>query len=427
MRCRLARPGWRTLAAVLVAAALIAGAMDRPLAQATARSAAACPAPAEPLAGVWGPSRLLLLAPCRRVVGSVRNLRREIDGDLTFDLVVKGQYRSLVNPVNRRELGDALHVEFIPRDGGHLFQPRAGDTLALTGAWVTDTVEGWNELHPVFSESINGGVAHRSGPQFGGSPATSNELNASELCLDQEGQICQGNASVVGRCLSVRPHSGAYGDPGCTTAASGRGRFEWFPATGARHALGEVPFTTSIPRHTVVEIETRRRKEVRCSGERGSGAYGSRKAFRAITIDLTGCSFAGARCQSPGRPPGEVSTNELSSTVGRIQTSGRAPALNRAGSSLEPSAGVSLAQFACGGLAVTISGSAIGVITANTMSRHQLVTFSALQGRQTVTQFEHTRTLMLEASFGGAPPEPAALAMKLIQTSARPVEINGAI
>jgi hypothetical protein len=420
------RSSRRWLAGVCVGAVLIAGAVDRPPASASAVRASACRAPAEPLAGVWGPSRLLLLAPCRRVSGRVRDLRRELDGDLTFDLVVRSRYRSLINAQNRRELHGALHVEFIPRDGGHLLQPREGDTVTLTGAWVADMGEGWNELHPVFTERVTGGPPHRSGPQFGGSPPAAAEYNAAELCLDQEGQVCQGYGAVLGRCLRVRGHASAYTDSGCT-AAAGHRRFEWFPATGGRHPLTDPRLTTRIARRTTAAIETPSGTNVRCTGEHGGGVVGSRKALLGIRLALTGCTSAGQRCQSAGRPPGEVTTSELIARVGRLKTSGRSPGRNRAGISLETAPGVPLVQFACGGLVVTVRGSVIGLITANTMSRHQRLTFSSSHRRQAIRHFEHVPDMTLEASVGVAPPQPAALSLRMMQTSAQPVEINSAL
>jgi hypothetical protein len=96
-----------------------------------------------------------------------------------------------------KQKGD-LVVEFMPRDGGHLPRPAVGDFVTPVGVWVTDlehgcsscTADGWNELHPVWREILNGEV-FTSGPMNGGSPITARSTNAAELCRDH-GQQCTG-------------------------------------------------------------------------------------------------------------------------------------------------------------------------------------------------------------------------------------------
>ncbi len=44
----------------------------------------------------------------------------------------------------------------MPRDGGHLPKPVVGQHLVLKGAWVLDTQHGWQEIHPVWSVTVNG-------------------------------------------------------------------------------------------------------------------------------------------------------------------------------------------------------------------------------------------------------------------------------
>jgi hypothetical protein len=78
----------------------------------------------------------------------------------------------------------------MPRDGGHLPKPKKGDHVTLVGAWVLDTEHGWQELHPVWREILNGSV-YTSGPQNGGSPASDRSKNAAADCRDH-GQLCTG-------------------------------------------------------------------------------------------------------------------------------------------------------------------------------------------------------------------------------------------
>jgi hypothetical protein len=83
-------------------------------------------------------------------------------------------------------------VELTPRDGGHLPRPAVGDRVVLVGAWVNDTEHSWHEIHPVFSESINDGPAHTSGPQYGGSPSSDRSFDAAADCRTHGGVRCTG-------------------------------------------------------------------------------------------------------------------------------------------------------------------------------------------------------------------------------------------
>lgn len=168
------------------------------------RSAPACAAPADVLAGVYHPYRLHVLTPCLEVSGTVVIVRHEQDGDLHIDLATGGL---LTNPVNGSEQGGELVVEFMARDGGHLMAPAVGERISLTGAWVLDADHGWNELHPVWSETLSG-VTYRSGPQYGGSPADVGSTAAAADC-SSNGVACQGYGGVA---------PAASGQPSTSTA-----------------------------------------------------------------------------------------------------------------------------------------------------------------------------------------------------------------
>ncbi len=152
------------------------------------RSSPTCAAPADVLAGVYRPHRLRVLATCRSVSGIVIRISHEQDGDLHIGLDDGG---ALTNAVNRSRLEGELVVEFMPRDGGHLPAPRVGEHIILTGAWVLDTNHGWQELHPVWSETL-AGVMYRSGPQYGGSPPGAGGSEAAADCVDESGAPCRG-------------------------------------------------------------------------------------------------------------------------------------------------------------------------------------------------------------------------------------------
>jgi hypothetical protein len=129
-----------------------------------------------------------VLAACRTVSGTVTETSHEVDGDLHIGLDSSGV---LTNAVNRSKLRGNLVVEFMPRDGGHLPAPSVGDRIILTGAWVLDANHGWDELHPVWSETL-AGVTYRSGPRYGGSPPGVGSSEASAECRTDSGAVCRG-------------------------------------------------------------------------------------------------------------------------------------------------------------------------------------------------------------------------------------------
>lgn len=155
-------------------------------------TSAVCPPAAHALDGVYHPERLTVLSFCRHAAGRVTLVRHEEDGDLHIDVRVDPAYTGLLARANySRQHGD-LVVEFMARDGGHLPEPHVGDRISLTGAWVDDTQHAWNELHPVWALSLNGGATHTSGPRFGGSPAGDRSYNAAGDCRTSRGTRCTG-------------------------------------------------------------------------------------------------------------------------------------------------------------------------------------------------------------------------------------------
>ena len=174
--------------AIVVVCAACGGSLQG--ASSRGQAATKCAGSRDVLAGVYHPSRLRVLAACRTVAGRVTAISHEQDGDLHIGVDTRG---ALINAVNRSKLGGDLLVEFMPRDGGHLPSPRVGNRVSLTGAWVLDTNHGWEELHPVWSETL-AGVTYRSGPQYGGSPRGVGSSEASAECTTNTGAPCRGYA-----------------------------------------------------------------------------------------------------------------------------------------------------------------------------------------------------------------------------------------
>ena len=177
---------------VLVAAGLALLGLGTGSARST--SASVCPSASKVLKGVYHPSRLTVLSPCKKGAGVVMDVKVESgsggDGDVHIQLQLDPAYVSLKNAVNDAKQKGNLVVEYMPRDGGHLPKPKVGQHLVLVGAWVLDTQHGWRELHPVWSVKV-GGHTYTSGPQNGGSPAADRSKNSAADCLDH-GQPCKG-------------------------------------------------------------------------------------------------------------------------------------------------------------------------------------------------------------------------------------------
>ena len=125
----------------------------------------------DPRAGVHDPERLTVLKPCAVFEGTVSKAPtlNASDGDVTFDATPDPGYAFMLNAGNRAEEG--LHIEIVPRDqpgctpgqpikgdannlglcsGANVLYPPLGAHIRVTGAWVLDSPNGWNEIHPAW-------------------------------------------------------------------------------------------------------------------------------------------------------------------------------------------------------------------------------------------------------------------------------------
>ena len=110
---------------------------------------------------VYRADRLRVIARCTAVDGRVVSLDRGSDGDL--HLALDPEHASVLNLLNATHLHGDLVVEVVcehaPADAdaagacaaftSRVAIPRIGDRVRVTGAYVTDRENGWNELHPV--------------------------------------------------------------------------------------------------------------------------------------------------------------------------------------------------------------------------------------------------------------------------------------
>lgn len=117
---------------------------------------------------VYEPERLKVIEPCTEVEGRVVSVRPADDGDLHIGL--DPDRKSVLNLINVMHAGRRLVVEIVcdhPPDekapvsscAGYtsaIAAPHVGDRVRITGAYVTERDNGWNEIHPVMRIEILG-------------------------------------------------------------------------------------------------------------------------------------------------------------------------------------------------------------------------------------------------------------------------------
>ena len=110
---------------------------------------------------VYRPGRLRVIEACTAVDGRVVSLSRGSDGDL--HIALDPDQKSVLNLMNATHGQGYLVVEVICEHASakpdaatacagftsRVTIPRVDDRVRVTGAYVTDRENGWNELHPV--------------------------------------------------------------------------------------------------------------------------------------------------------------------------------------------------------------------------------------------------------------------------------------
>ena len=110
---------------------------------------------------VYRAERLRVIEPCTAVDGRVASVSRAADGDL--HIAFDPEQKSVLNLINATHGHGHLVVEVICEHAAAepnaatvcagvtsgVTIPKAGDRVRVTGAYVTDRENGWNELHPV--------------------------------------------------------------------------------------------------------------------------------------------------------------------------------------------------------------------------------------------------------------------------------------
>ncbi|MGH7651136.1 MAG: hypothetical protein ACREMS_04775 [Gemmatimonadaceae bacterium] len=113
---------------------------------------------------LYQPKRLKILDACKVVTGVVQDVQPDDDGDMHAVLMLDQGQESLVNKRNTKKKGSGLVIEIVcslqpksPKSaikacaGYHasVTMPKAGTHARVTGSYVLDTHNGWEEIHPV--------------------------------------------------------------------------------------------------------------------------------------------------------------------------------------------------------------------------------------------------------------------------------------
>jgi hypothetical protein len=119
----------------------------------------------DPMVGVPHPTRLVVVASCSTVSGTVRQVRRDpADGELNLLIAVDQRYARFLSSSD----DGVLRAAVVPRDVPKVTVPKAGQHAALYGAWVRDrNHRNQVALHPVWGVEVSaseGGAALGSLP-----------------------------------------------------------------------------------------------------------------------------------------------------------------------------------------------------------------------------------------------------------------------
>lgn len=230
-----------------------------------------------PLANVYHPDRLLVIASCKTVSGIIESIRREADGDIHFDLKLDPAYAKLINHGNVSGQHGWLVAEIVPADepgctpgkppkpvsgtynygyctGADITSPPIGTHVSVTGPYVLDQSHGWMEIHPVWRIVRLASTSTRTVAATGVRivSVTSPAHRGSSATL-----VAQTSASAS--CdLSVTLPSGAQSQStglGAGTADSS-GRVQWTWKIGTRTTPGTATATVSCGSHAASKTFT---------------------------------------------------------------------------------------------------------------------------------------------------------------------------
>lgn len=235
-----------------------------------------------------------------------------------------------------------------------------------------------------------------------------------------------GSPPEFGRC--IKTVGGEFEDPGCTKAAIGSGSYEWHSAFGGTAPLEKRSFSIAIKEGTVSTLETVTKTQMTCEGASSSGEYTGNRTVGNVVVKFTKCSAFESSCASSGAPAGTIVTRTLEGALG-IEEVGGAPVEDAIAEDLFPvGRSGAIAEFACSGLPVKISGSLIAPVESNAMKLSLPIKFKAAKGKQKPEGFVGEPADVLLTKIGAEGPlEQAGESMTVIQTNEEKVEVNAAV
>jgi hypothetical protein len=224
----------------------------------------------------------------------------------------------------------------------------------------------------------------------------------------------------------VKTVGGAYADAGCTTTGTGKS-YEWYAAFGSAHPIEKAGFSATIKEGTTALLETVGKTQIVCEGEASTGEYTGNKTVGKVVSTFTKCSAFGLSCQTAGSAEGTIVSGPLEGTLG-VEETGAEPSLNKIGEDLYPVGHTgAIAEFSCGGVPGSISGSIISPVTANAMKLTTQIKTKAVKGKQRPEAFVGETPDLLIAAFGEGSPEQAGETLATNQANEVKVEINSVL
>ena len=134
--------------------------------------------------------------------------------------------------------------------------------------------------------------------------------------------------------------------------------------------------------------------EITCTAFKDTGVINTTTTTDKVVSTFTGCSTLGKKCKS-GTKAGEIKTHDLAGEFGKLEG-------EKGGVDLKAESGSSVANFECEGLVVEVTGSVIGEVTSNVLSKSSTDTFAVnSEGFQQWKKFESGPTDTLEAHITG--------------------------
>jgi hypothetical protein len=229
-----------------------------------------------------------------------------------------------------------------------------------------------------------------------------------------------------GRCVKVAGekeggvtvYHGAFTTGGCgAESPTQSGRYEWVPG------VVKAGFQTAIKPGTTATLEAVGKVRVTCTGESASGTITGAKTTGGVTMRLTGCESAGARCTTDGLAEGELESRTLGGILGveRI-TEKEGKETVHVALDLSPvnTDGLFL-EYTCADSSPTrLSGSILAPVTSGRMLTVSTVKYAATGGRQKPESLEGGIPQFLTSSLF----EEVGLTLSSTQTSEEAVEVN---